>query len=121
MSKLIVPTRRGFLAGLGALIAAPAIVHASNIMPVRMMPGLDPDGGYLVPEPFIRGLADLQREINWRRSRQLAWQLLAEPNRFTERPGRCLTVSWDGSLMGGTVARPSQSQSQQGGNDAGQP
>lgn len=27
--------RRGFLAGLGSLLAAPAIVHAGNLMPVR--------------------------------------------------------------------------------------
>lgn len=27
--------RRGFLTGLGAMIAAPAIVHAGNLMPVR--------------------------------------------------------------------------------------
>jgi Protein of unknown function (DUF1565) len=30
--------RRGFLAGLGALIAAPAIVRASSLMPVRRLP-----------------------------------------------------------------------------------
>ncbi len=30
--------RRGFLAGLGALIAAPAIVSVANIMPVKAMP-----------------------------------------------------------------------------------
>jgi hypothetical protein len=30
--------RRGFLTGLGALIAAPAIVSVSNIMPVKSMP-----------------------------------------------------------------------------------
>lgn len=27
--------RRGFLAGLGSMLAAPAIVHAGNLMPVR--------------------------------------------------------------------------------------
>ena len=34
MSKLILP-RRKFLIGLGALIAAPAIVQIHNIMPVK--------------------------------------------------------------------------------------
>lgn len=33
-------SRRGFLAGLGALIAAPAIVKATSIMPVKVYPEL---------------------------------------------------------------------------------
>lgn len=36
MSK-IVSSRRGFLFGLGATLAAPAIVKASNLMPVRAL------------------------------------------------------------------------------------
>lgn len=36
MGNIINPSRRGFIAGLGALvIAAPAIVRASSLMPVR--------------------------------------------------------------------------------------
>ena len=31
-------SRRGFIAGLGALIAAPAIVRASSLMPVKALP-----------------------------------------------------------------------------------
>lgn len=43
MTDLIAPSRRGFLAGLGAvLITAPAIVRASSIMPVRQMLILGP-------------------------------------------------------------------------------
>ena len=38
MSELILPSRRGFLAGLGALIAAPAIVHAQSLMPIKPLP-----------------------------------------------------------------------------------
>ena len=45
--------RRGFLAGLGALIAAPAIVRASVIMPVKPM--------LFVPEPKI--ITDLTFQI----------------------------------------------------------
>ena len=30
--------RRSFLAGLGSLLAAPAIVHAGNLMPVKASP-----------------------------------------------------------------------------------
>ena len=33
--------RRKFLMGLGALMAAPAIVSVSNIMPVKAMPSVD--------------------------------------------------------------------------------
>jgi len=33
--------RRGFLMGLGALMAAPAIVSVSSIMPVKAMPSVD--------------------------------------------------------------------------------
>lgn len=33
--SLIIPTRRGFISGIAALVAAPAIVRAQNIMPVR--------------------------------------------------------------------------------------
>lgn len=34
MSKLILP-RRAFLAGLASLVAGPAVVRASSLMPVR--------------------------------------------------------------------------------------
>jgi hypothetical protein len=42
--------RRGFLAGLGSLLAAPAIVHAGNLMPVRALSveaPLIPSGTYV--------------------------------------------------------------------------
>jgi hypothetical protein len=35
---MIVPSRRGFLFGAGALLATPAIVRASNLMPVHSLP-----------------------------------------------------------------------------------
>ena len=35
---MIQPSRRGFIAGLGALIAAPAIVRVASIMPVKTLP-----------------------------------------------------------------------------------
>lgn len=38
--SLILP-RRGFLLGLGSLLAAPAIVRIQNIMPVKSMPAAD--------------------------------------------------------------------------------
>ena len=39
--SIIQPSRRGFLAGLGALIAAPAIVRASSLMPVSAIERYD--------------------------------------------------------------------------------
>lgn len=62
--------RRGVLAGLGAVLAAPAIVHAGNLMPVRsierllqkgpMIRMLSPDGvvlGEIPLEPIEGRLA----------------------------------------------------------------
>lgn len=37
MDHLITPSRRGFILGLSTLIAAPAIVRATSIMPVKSM------------------------------------------------------------------------------------
>ena len=37
MTELIMP-RRAFLSGMASLFAAPAVVKASNIMPVKVMP-----------------------------------------------------------------------------------
>jgi hypothetical protein len=37
MSELLLPSRRGFLAGLGACFAAPAIVRATSLMQVRTL------------------------------------------------------------------------------------
>ncbi|MCB0654448.1 MAG: hypothetical protein KDC85_24425, partial [Saprospiraceae bacterium] len=41
--------RRKFLWGLGAAVAAPAVVKASNLMPVKTMPELPP-AEKLIPE-----------------------------------------------------------------------
>lgn len=38
--------RRKFIAGLGALFAAPAIVRASSLMPVKAWTGAGPDYGH---------------------------------------------------------------------------
>lgn len=43
--------RRSFLIGLGALVAAPAIVRATSIMPVRVVP-------LYIPEIYGDGLRD---------------------------------------------------------------
>ena len=40
MSSIITPTRRGFLAGLLGLVAAPAIIPIERLMPVRTVPPL---------------------------------------------------------------------------------
>lgn len=56
--------RRGFLTGLGALIATPAIVRASSLMPIRVMPspmelefyGLSPAMVALENIEYLQGL-----------------------------------------------------------------
>src|SRR5512138_856984 len=48
--------RRSFLTGLGALVAAPAIVSVSNIMPVKVMPR-EVD----IAELFRQGVAEAER------------------------------------------------------------
>lgn len=48
MSTLIKPTRRGLIIGLGSLIAAPAVVRAQNIMPVKVIPSLLENGDRLL-------------------------------------------------------------------------
>lgn len=40
MTDLIVPTRRKFITGLVSLLAAPAIVRASSLMPVVAYPAV---------------------------------------------------------------------------------
>lgn len=55
-------SRRGFLSGLGSLLAAPAIVHAGNLMPVKLIPATTFHPGDF-PVPFVDNLSDLQREL----------------------------------------------------------
>lgn len=47
---MIEPTRRRFITGLASLIAAPAIVRASSLMPVRVLP-VDP-GTWMTMDPW---------------------------------------------------------------------
>jgi hypothetical protein len=48
---LIVPSRRGFLAGLGALVAAPAVIRVAQLMPIKAVTYRD-----LCPEPLVNHL-----------------------------------------------------------------
>lgn len=80
MSDLIIPSRRGFLTGLAStLIAAPAIVRVTSIMPVRSP--RPADAIYIYNNCWIRYeilLAD-------RRAWQLHWQSVADellPRRY---------------------------------------
>lgn len=49
---LMLPKRRGFLFGAGALLLAPAIVRASSLMPSSTLKDVAP-----VPGPMIDGVA----------------------------------------------------------------
>lgn len=69
---MILP-RRKFLMGLGALMAAPAIVSVANIMPVKAMPAeLEVfDAVYLRVEPY-QDLSELVKTTLRNRSKPLA-------------------------------------------------
>jgi hypothetical protein len=56
MTELIMP-RRKFLSGLFGLIAAPAVVKAANIMPVRVIELPPPPIGFrrLTPDDYRKG------------------------------------------------------------------
>lgn len=59
--RLIPPSRRGFLTGLVGLIAAPAIVKASSLMPISVQP-ID-----LVPKSYMNyGVQARAHDTFWR-------------------------------------------------------
>ena len=62
--------RRKFISGLISFVAAPAIVRAGNLMPVKQMVSADE----WLTATFLRvsGMLDAQREINERYSGMLA-------------------------------------------------
>lgn len=45
-------SRRGLLLGLASALAAPAIVHAGNLMPVKSVPIFDPDAVEWIPSQW---------------------------------------------------------------------
>jgi len=53
MAELIKPTRRGLITGLIALVAAPAIVKASSLMPINL--GLTQSLEPIVAGGFLHG------------------------------------------------------------------
>jgi hypothetical protein len=91
MSELIVPSRRGFLAGLGSFfVAAPAIVRAASIMPVKavdltasLLSELQAIEGRYVPGQLFEELAAVTRRAFvpriyvqiWKEPPSLAWLL----------------------------------------------
>lgn len=58
---LFIPSRRGFLTGLASVLAAPAVVRAASLMPVR---ALLPAGWHLGPVSAIPYL-NVQPEWVW--------------------------------------------------------
>lgn len=81
-------SRRSFLAGLASALTAPAIVHAGNLMPMKVMAPV-----YCDPWPFPDHIwirfyptvyASLQDEVNRRQSRVLR-ALAARPGLMVPR------------------------------------
>jgi hypothetical protein len=70
MSNLILPTRRSFIIGLG--IAAPAVIAASNLMPVR---SIIPPEGIIKPDA-----SDLDYALG---STNTEWVLINQNERYT--------------------------------------
>lgn len=59
----MMPTRRGFLGGLISALAAPAIVHAGNLMPVRALdPILFSQHPWWNPDELNGGLVAVTRQ-----------------------------------------------------------
>lgn len=57
-------SRRGFFTGLGAsLIAAPAIVRAGSLMPVKSMPDVDALMDAISRGPYEASIFDLQAVV----------------------------------------------------------
>lgn len=75
-SKLMLPTRRGFVLGLSALVAAPAIVKFDSLMPVRSIDKLLRTAEQL----YSRSIAEYDPVTeHWRVSIDRAWQPLPMP------------------------------------------
>ena len=90
--SLIRPHKRGFLKGLGLLIAAPAIVRVSSIMPVRSHLDLNGRSTYVTygNEAFAKGddwtieflfVKGGDQHGNWRAEKIAIWDA-ANPGQF---------------------------------------
>ncbi len=58
----MIHTRRKFLTGLGSLLAAPAIVHAGNLMPVK---AINSDRSWAVCRSYFRW-DSVHVEMDWK-------------------------------------------------------
>lgn len=90
----IVASRRGFLLGLGAALAAPAIVRAASLMPVKALPfgprieGMRTEWLPCVDFDFTKGTVTIHRPAYWQR--RLANAELAA---LTEEPPVILPIT----------------------------
>ena len=69
MPQLEAITRRRALLGILGLVAAPAIVRAASIMPVRSLPAGwieigDADGGFILPGDFVASLRSMYDDMH---------------------------------------------------------
>ena len=92
MTDLIMPRRR-FITGLVSLIAAPAVVRAESLMPVKALGAKpvqtfgaqliaitqtsSPDGGFPVPPEFQKYLRALMREVIMQEEEAIARRIIS--------------------------------------------
>jgi hypothetical protein len=90
-------SRRGILGGLASMLASPAIVHAGNLMPVKVVGAVRMEGHYLgggvavYGSPFDELIADLNRGGVWEKIDAL-W-VLPPNNNARYRPAFCGVAS----------------------------
>lgn len=65
MSKTVLLSRRGLLGGFGALLAAPAIVRVSSLMPVKVFALADDDfvDQWLAAEALEKQIDEIQERV----------------------------------------------------------
>ncbi len=75
----MIHTRRKFLTGMGSLLAAPAIVHAGNLMPVKAAKLLTlEDYQVRILEPLYGRSPAMDALGDYRGLWQVRWRILAE-------------------------------------------
>jgi hypothetical protein len=95
---MIITSRRNFLIGLGSLIAAPAIVHVENIMPIRTPPIITRSPPFLLN---VTELKHIRHAINYGTTLQKIGEIYGIPTEKMEELVEYFNPY--GSLNGGVI------------------